>query len=95
MSRTRRRPAGNNKKQTADRAASKKFWGEAFPDDPALVRMSTDPSAMVMSLGDPPLRTIEPTAQQTFVLVYHRAAQLAMLAATAAGLDDDPLGDPY
>jgi hypothetical protein len=95
MSRTRRRPAGNNKKQNADRAASKKFWGEAFPDDPTLVRMSTDPSAMVMSLGDPPLRTIEPTAQQTFVLVYHRAAQLAMLAATAAGLDDDPLGDPY
>ena len=95
MSRTRRRPAGNNKKQNADRAASKKFWGEAFPDDPALVRMSTDPSAMVMSLGDPPLRTIEPTAQQTFVLVYHRDAQLAMLAATAAGLDDDPLGDPY
>ena len=95
MSRTRRRPAGNNKKQNADRAASKKFWGEAFPDDPALVRMSTDPSAMVMSLGDPPLRTIEPTAQQTFVLVYHRAAQMAMLAATAAGLDDDPLGGPY
>ena len=95
MSRTRRRPAGNNKKQNADRAASKKFWGEAFPDDPALVRMSTDPSAMVMSLGDPPLRTIEPTPHQTFVLVYHRAAQLAMLAATAAGLDDDPLGDPY
>jgi hypothetical protein len=95
MSRTRRRPAGMNKKQNADRAASKKFWGEAFPDDPDLVRMSTDPSAMVMSLGDPPLRTIEPTAQQTFVLVYHRAAQMAMLAATAAGLDDDPLGEPY
>ena len=95
MSRTRRRPAGNNKKQNADRAASKKFWGEAFPDDPALVRMSTDPSAMVMSLGDPPVRTIVPTAQQTFVLVYHRAAQMAMLAATAAGLDDDPLGEPY
>lgn len=95
MSRTRRRPAATNKKQSADRAAAKKFWGEAFPDDPSLVRMSTDPSAMVMSLGDPPLRTIEPTAQQTFVLVYHRAAQMAMLAATAAGLDADPLGDPY
>jgi len=95
MSRTRRRPAATNKKQNADRAAAKKFWGEAFPDDPSHVRMSTDPSAMVMSLGDPPLRTIEPTAQQTFVLVYHRAAQMAMLAATAAGLDADPLGDPY
>ena len=25
----------------------------------------------------------------------YRAAQMAMLAATAAGLDDDPLGEPY
>jgi hypothetical protein len=50
---------------------------------------------MVLSLGDPPLRTIEPTAQQTFVLVYHRAAQMAMLAATAAGLDADPLGEAF
>ena len=87
MSRSRRRPAAASagfKKQNADRVAAKKFWGEDFPDDPALVRMSTDPSAMVISLGEPPLRTVEPTAQQTFVLVYHRAAQLAMLAATAA-----------
>ncbi|MEX1218683.1 MAG: hypothetical protein WEA11_09220 [Acidimicrobiales bacterium] len=92
MSRTRRRPASaaaGFKKQNADRVAAKKFWGEPFPEDPALVRMSTDPSAMVMSLGDAPLRTVDPTAAQTFVLVYHRAAQMAMLAATAAGLDDD------
>lgn len=96
MSRSRRRPAAAGfKKQNADRAAAKKFWGEDFPEDPALVRMSTDPSAMVISLGEPPLRTVEPTAQQTFVLVYHRAAQLAMLAATAAGLDDDSLGDGF
>lgn len=95
MSRSRRRPAGASKKQNADRAASKKFWGEAFPDDPDTVRMSSDPSAMVISLGEPPLRTTEPSAQQTFVLVYHRAAQMAMLAATAAGLDADPLGEGF
>jgi hypothetical protein len=95
MSRSRRRPTPGFKKANADRAAAKKFWGEAFPDDPDLVRMSTDPSAMMISLGEPPLRTGEPTAQQTFVLVYHRAAQLAMLAATAAGLDEDPLGETY
>jgi len=92
MSRARRRPA-SQKKQTTDRLASRKFWGESFPDDPEFVRMSTDPSAMVLSLGDPPLRSVEEAAQKTFVLVYHRAAQLAMLAATAAGLDEDPLGD--
>ena len=44
---------------------------------------------MVLSLGDPPLRGNERAAQATFTLVYRRAAQLSMLAATAAGLDDD------
>ena len=44
---------------------------------------------MVLSLGDPPLRSIESAAQAAFVLVTRRAAQLAMLTATAAGLDDD------
>ena len=95
MSRSRRRPAGGSKKQNADRAASRKFWGEALADDPGTVRMSTDPSAMVISLGEPPLRGAESTAQETFVLVYHRAAQMAMLAATAAGLDADPLGEAF
>ena len=87
MSRSRRRPAP--RRQTADRAASRKFWGESWPDDPGLVHLSQDPSAMVLSLGDPPLRSIESAAQAAFVLVTRRAAQLAMLTATAAGLDDD------
>ena len=91
MSRSRRRPASNNnnKKLDADRAASRKFWGEGLLDDPELVHATADPSAMVISLGDPPLRGRERAAQATFVLVYRRAAQLALLAATAAGLDDD------
>lgn len=87
MSRSRRRPT--QKRQSADRVAARRFWGENWPDDPRLVRMSTDPSAMVVSLGEPPLRNIETAAQAAFVLVARRAAQLAMLAATAAGLDDD------
>lgn len=95
MSRTRRRPASGFKKASADRAAAKKFWGESFPDDPEFVHIAADPSAMVISLGEPPLRTAEPSAQQTFVLVYHKAAQMAMLAATAAGLDADPLSETY
>jgi len=89
MSRSRRRPANTSKKLDADRAASRRFWGGGLLDDPDLVRMTEDPSAMVVSLGDPPLRGKERAAQATFVLVYRRAAQLAMLAATAAGLDDD------
>lgn len=89
MSRSRRRPANTNRKLDADRAASRRFWGEGLLDDPALVHLTDEPSAMVISLGDPPLRGRERAAQATFVLVYRRAAQLAMLAATAAGLDDD------
>ncbi|MBU6329009.1 MAG: hypothetical protein KGR18_03525 [Acidobacteria bacterium] len=89
MSRSRRRPANTTKKAAADRAASRRFWSGEAVDDPALVHMTDDPSAMVVSLGDPPLRGRERAAQATFVLVYRRAAQLALLAATAAGLDDD------
>lgn len=89
MSRSRRRPANTSKKLDADRAASRKFWGDGLLDDPELVHLTDDPSAMVISLGDPPLRGKERAAQATFVLVYRRAAQLALLAATAAGLDDD------
>ena len=91
MSRSRRRPANPQKKVDADLAINRRFWGEGLLDDPALVHMTDDPSAMVVSLGDPPLRGRERAAQATFVLVYRRAAQLALLAATAAGLDDDSL----
>lgn len=93
MSRSRRRPANAQKRHQADRAAAQKFWGVAFADDPTPVHMADDPSAMVLSLGEPPLRNNEETAQKAFVLLYHRAAQLALLAATAAGLDDDPRAD--
>jgi hypothetical protein len=89
MSRSRRRPANQTKKVDADRVASRKFWSGELLDDPALVHLTHDPSAMVVSLGDPPLRGKERAGQATFVLVYRRAAQLAMIAATAAGLDDD------
>lgn len=91
MSRSRRRPA--QKRQSADRAAARRFWGESWTDDPPLVRMSDDPSAMLSSLGEPPLRNVETAASAAFILVARRAAQLAMLAATAAGLDDDGADD--
>jgi hypothetical protein len=93
MSRSRRRPANAQKKQNADRAASKKFWGDTTLDDPALVHMSVEPAAMMLSLGDPPMRNNEKPAQAAFTLVYRKAAQLALLAATAADLDDDSLAD--
>ena len=94
MSRSRRRPAA--KKQQADRVAAKKFWGEIPAEEPPVVRMTGEPSAMVSSLGDPPLRNHEKAAQATFVLVYRKAAQLAFGLGLAAGLDPDTesLADP-
>ena len=91
MSRSRRRPAA--KKQQADRAAAKKFWGEIPSDEPPVVAQPDDPTAMVLSLGAPPLRTVERPSQEAFAKLYNRAAAMAFGLAVAAGLDDDPSSD--
>jgi hypothetical protein len=87
MSRSRRRPAA--KKQQADRAASRKFWGEIPTEEPPAVAQPDDPTAMVLSLGPPPLRTVERPSQEAFAKLYNRAAAMAFGLAVAAGLDDD------
>ena len=87
MSRSRRRPAA--KKQQADRAAARKFWGEIPTEEPPAVAQPDDPTAMVLSLGSPPLRTVERPAQEAFAKLYNRAAAMAFGLAVAAGLDDD------
>jgi hypothetical protein len=91
MSRSRRRPAA--KKQQADRAAARKFWGE-IPDEQApAVRRPDDPTAMIQSLGEPPLRNNERPAQAAFTLVTQKASHLAFGLAVSAGLDEDPDAD--
>ncbi len=86
MSRSRRRPAA--KRQHADREAARKFWGEVPADDPPVVRLTGDPTAMVLSLGAPPLRTVERPAQEAFAKLYNRAAAMAYGLAVAAKLDE-------
>ena len=61
MSRSRRRPAA--KKQQADRAAARKFWGEIPTEEPPAVAQPDDPTAMVLSLGAPPLPAFERLAE--------------------------------
>ena len=85
MSRSRRRPAA--KKQQADKVAARKFWGEIPTEEPPAVGQPDDPTAMVLSLGAPPLRTIERPAQEAFAKLYNRAAAMAFGLAVAAGLD--------
>ncbi len=87
MSRSRRR--NSTKRQQADRAAVKKFWGEIPTEEPPVVTRPDDPTAMVLSLGAPPLRTVERPAQEAFAKLYNRAAAMAFGLAVAAGLDED------
>jgi hypothetical protein len=89
MSRSRRRNSA--KRQQADRAAVKKFWGEVPAQDLPEVPAPDDPTAMVLSLGAPPLRTVERPAQEAFAKLYNRAAAMAFGLAVAADLhgDDD------
>lgn len=91
MSRSRRRPAA--KRQQADRVAAKKFWGEVPEEEAPVVRPPGDPTAMVLSLGAPPLRTVERPAQEAFAKLYNRAAAMAFGLAVAAGLDEDAATD--
>jgi hypothetical protein len=87
MSRSRRRNSA--KRQQADRAAVKRFWGELPPQELPAVPHPDDPTAMVLSLGAPPLRTVERPAQEAFAKLYNRAAAMAFGLAVAADLDDD------
>ena len=58
-------------------------------DDPvALVRRQDDPSAMIRSLGPPPLPGRETIAENYFALAYDKAARRAVALAAASGLMD-------
>jgi hypothetical protein len=76
-------------------SASAEFWGQPPAEEtpPNLIRASGDPSAMVRSLGPPPLPGRERVAEHYFEAVYDKAASLAVALAAASGLlaneDDD------
>lgn len=93
MSRSRRGARG---KKPAKPGISAAFWGHDPDGEPASIQVSDDPSAMVRSLGPPPLKGHEVPAQYTFRLVYDKAASLAATLAAAAELDgqvDDAAAD--
>jgi hypothetical protein len=94
MSRSRRGARG--RKPAGKPELSAAFWGHVPEGGPAPIRVSDDPSAMVRSLGPPPLKGHEVPAQYTFRLVYEKAASLAGTLAAAAELDgqgDGQAGD--
>jgi hypothetical protein len=85
MSPTRRRKQQPAKAQS--RAVAADFWGRTVGEDPpAPIRPADDPSALVDSLGPPPLPNRELMARAYFASAYDKAASLARALAAAGGL---------
>lgn len=64
------------------------FWGdgELFPTAEVNARITTDPAAMVRSLGRPPLSGHHNVAEHYFVAVYERSVALASALAAAGDM---------
>ena len=84
-----RRPQGGQR-----RNPTAEFWRAVPPPDaPEPIRPASDPTALIDSLGVPPLRTHGGTAEHYLAAVVERAAAVAAALAASAGLlalpDDD------
>jgi len=74
-------------KQSLDPVA---FWGDhdALPEIDGFEITTPDPTAVVNSLGQPPLPGHGAASPHYFKLVYGRATQLASALGMAGGIDD-------
>jgi hypothetical protein len=92
MSASRKRNNNSNKARggRARKPSMRDFWGVERDDEepPALIRPSDDPTAMIRSLGPPPLPSRETVAEHYFVAVYEKATALATALAAASDLLD-------
>ncbi len=90
MSGQRRRKSAARGGKAKQQASAREFWGvdPTEDDEIDLIRPSTDPAAMVRSLGAPPLAGREVIAEHYFAAVYDKAAALAVALAATAGLLD-------
>lgn len=86
-----RRPQGRQQNRKENRQPARQFWGRRpEPLTPVSELAATaDPTAMVRSLGPPPLGSHGAIAGHYFEAVYEKAAALAGALATASGLLDD------
>jgi hypothetical protein len=87
------RSRGKGNRSGSNRPAQRDFWGYTLPrpDPVERIRPSDDPTALIRSLGDPPLRGHGNVAQHYFKAVYERAASVATALAGASDLLDlDP-----
>ena len=79
-----RRPSGARTQQETTLG----FWGDPsqLPAPAPHIRITEDPSAVVRSLGPPPLAGLETIAEHYFSVVYDRAVTLAVALAVAGEL---------
>jgi hypothetical protein len=88
----RRRKPQSRSKPRRKATPERDFWGSAtaIENDKRVdvVRPADDPTAMIRSLGQPPLPGSQVNAEYNFALVYDKAAALAVALAAASGLLD-------
>jgi hypothetical protein len=93
------RRSGNRRRKAAKRTVTSPdgFWGDPakLPRGKPHVRIITDPSAIVRSLGRPPLSGHQNHAEGFFAAVYQRSVTLATVLAAAGDLiaPDELVGD--
>ena len=97
-----RRSKKSNSRARAPRGkvrSPRDFWGAEPTDDlrpasirPASIRAAQHPTALIQSLGPPPLPN-GAIAQHYFEVIYERAAALAIALAASAGMSSFDEGD--
>jgi len=85
VSRRRKKPAGPR----ATAASGVKFWGREGAVEPTdAIRPSDDPTAMIRSLGPPPLGVLAGPGEHYLSAAYDKAAGVAVALAAAGDLLD-------
>ena len=83
-----RRAGGRRRKSNKKTVNPDEFWGQVdlLPDGDQPARITTDPSAVVRSLGRAPLSGHHNAAEHYFAAVYERSVSLASALAAAGGM---------
>lgn len=90
----RKRPNQRKRKGGGAKAKPVDLWRPVPPlPDPEPIRPASDPTALLRSVGAPPLRGRSDVAEAYLLLVADKAASLATALAAAAGLYDPSADD--
>jgi hypothetical protein len=83
-----RRSGNRRRKGNKKNVNPQEFWGrpELLPTAAASARITSDPSAVVRSLGRAPLSGHHNAADHYFAAVYERSVSLASALAAAGGM---------